>query len=784
MPLFAPIKKITSLLFVFLCAGVLHLHAQDRANRSDTGFRNRPLDTTLSPNAQALAKIERMYFTLNRIANSVEQGLDTKEMEDQLPEIDANLKVIRESMAAGKTVNLKNLQLFQVSVQDMLDKLRGWRKDVNEYNKQLTSMNANVDNITKDSSLKNDSAKAQINATYARQLKEIRQKLVIADSITTSNQARIEKLQNKISDNFLTGIELRGKLRQEMKRFGAQTFSKEVPYIWEKASTDTNSFSKRKGFSSEKKIMDYYFRNSSANRLWMLFIGAVFFIWVFLNFKKISENKSPAKENEFKIHFLSKVPVLCSFVVMLTVAPFFDLNPPAVYVTILQFWSLIVITFLLGKRWPRKLFYFWLTIVLLYFLFAFTKFIFRTDLSQRIWMLLLNVASIVTGLLFYPKIGKKWSLKWLIIPVIFIFITFNFTAFFTNIFGRFTLAETFSSTAITGLTQVISLAVFMQIIIEAFYLQILRMRLGGGLGATFDFDKIAAKLRQVLSVLCLLLWLIVFTTNLNIYDNVYGSIVHFLTDRRKLGSTFFSFGSILLFFIIIYIANLLQKYISYFYGNTGDNSVPVKKGIGSRLLFTRLILLTLGFLLAVAASGLPLDKITIILGALGVGIGLGLQNIVNNLVSGIVLIFERPLEIGDSIEVKDKKGKVKEIGLRSTTLISDEGSEIIIPNGDFLSEHVVNWTLSDNLVRIEIPVYVDAAADLMAVNKIITDVIAANGNVYQKRPASVIVDHIGGKRIRLKIYFWIPDALGTDEMRSEVQVQVRNEFAKNGIGLV
>ncbi len=770
-------------LFVILFFTVLRSGAQERGGGNDSGFRNRPIDTTLTPNAQALAKIERMYFVLNRITNSVEQGMDTKEIEDKLPEIASNLSIIKESLAAPGSANLKNLQLFQVSVQDMLEYLRNWRKDVAEYNKQLASMNTNVNNITNDSTLKSDSSKSQISIVYARQLKEVKQRLVVADSITSANQSKIEKLQNQISDNFLTAIELRGKLRQQLKKYSTQSFSKEAPFLWEGKQDSSSTTISKRVLGSEQKIMNYYFRNSSANRYWMLLLGVVFFLWVFLNFQKIRRKDPASVNNEFRIHFLSRVSILCSIVVMLTVAPFFDFNPPAIYVTILQFWLLITLTFLLGKNWPRKLFYYWLIIVFLYFLFAFTKFIFKTELPQRWWMLILNIAGIVLSLLFLPKIGKNWSLRWLIVPVIFIVIALNTGAIFTNVFGRVTLTETLSLAAITGLTQIIALAVFMQIIVEAFYLQILRMRIGGGLGVTFEFTKIQVKLKQVLSVLCLLLWLIVFTTNLNIYDSVYSAIMHFLTDKRKLGSTNFTFGSILLFFIIIYVANLLQKYISYFYGSTGDSLVPAKRGMGSRLLFTRLILLTLGFLLAVAASGLPLDKITIILGALGVGIGLGLQNIVNNLVSGIVLIFERPLEIGDSIEVGDKKGVVKEIGLRSTRLISDDGAEIIIPNGDFLSQHVVNRTLSDNLIRLAIPVYVMSDADLVVINKIISDVIAASENVYKGRPASIIIDNIAAKRIRLKIYFWITDVENEDEIRSEVQAAIRTEFIKKEIAL-
>ena len=98
-------------------------------------------------------------------------------------------------------------------------------------------------------------------------------------------------------------------------------------------------------------------------------------------------------------------------------------------------------------------------------------------------------------------------------------------------------------------------------------------------------------------------------------------------------------------------------------------------------------------MLAVAASGFPLDKLTIIFSAFGVGIGFGLQNITNNLVSGMILAFEKPIQIGDIIEVDGKAGTVKEIGIRSSKLATSDGSEVIIPNADLISHHVENWTV-------------------------------------------------------------------------------------------
>ena len=109
-------------------------------------------------------------------------------------------------------------------------------------------------------------------------------------------------------------------------------------------------------------------------------------------------------------------------------------------------------------------------------------------------------------------------------------------------------------------------------------------------------------------------------------------------------------------------------------------------------------------MIALAAAGFQLSELAIIIGALGVGIGFGLQNVVNNFVSGLILMFERPIQPGDVIEVSGTSGKVREIGMRATTLTTFEGADVVVPNGTLLSEKLINWTLSDMNRRLDVNV--------------------------------------------------------------------------------
>jgi small-conductance mechanosensitive channel len=284
--------------------------------------------------------------------------------------------------------------------------------------------------------------------------------------------------------------------------------------------------------------------------------------------------------------------------------------------------------------------------------------------------------------------------------------------------------------------------------------------------------------------LAVVIWLITFTTNLNLYNFVYTQLEYLFTTQRVIGSISFTFGGILLFLGIIWMANFLQKYIAYFFGDTGDDASFDNKGQRSRLMITRLVLLIAGFLLAVAASGLPMDKITVVLGALGVGIGLGLQGIVNNFVSGIILIFDRPLRIGDTVEIGDKKGRVKEISIRSSTLLTPDGAEVIIPNGDLLSHNIVNWTLSNNHIRAEFSIMADSFPDYDEIKKGFIEIIKGNSSVVSQRTPEVLFTYLKGKTVEITFMFWCRDVTVVDVAKSRVTKQVYALLEQKGINIV
>ena len=179
----------------------------------------------------------------------------------------------------------------------------------------------------------------------------------------------------------------------------------------------------------------------------------------------------------------------------------------------------------------------------------------------------------------------------------------------------------------------------------------------------------------------------------------------------------------------------------------------------------------------------PLDKLTIIFSAFGVGIGFGLQNVTNNLVSGMILAFEKPIQIGDIIEVNNRTGTVKEIGIRSSKLSTGNGSEVIIPNGALISQNVVNWTLSNTNRQVEILVSVIYGTDIEKVRTMLKDMLSHRSDIMTTPEPEVFLSGISDKAVDFIVHFWAADIAEFLELRSRVLSDIYDQFNKEGIAL-
>ena len=195
----------------------------------------------------------------------------------------------------------------------------------------------------------------------------------------------------------------------------------------------------------------------------------------------------------------------------------------------------------------------------------------------------------------------------------------------------------------------------------------------------------------------------------------------------------------------------------------------------------RYVVLLLGFLLAISAAGLDVTRVALLVGALGVGIGIGLQDVVNNFVSGFVLLFERPVQKGDTVQVEDVLGEVKRIGMRSSTVRMWTGAEVILPNSHLISEAVINWTLSDRMRRIEISIGVAYGTDPERVQDLLLEVAAAHPDLLEDpKPIALFLAH-GESSLDFELRVWTGNLATWVELKSELTVAVNRALREAGI---
>ena len=198
-----------------------------------------------------------------------------------------------------------------------------------------------------------------------------------------------------------------------------------------------------------------------------------------------------------------------------------------------------------------------------------------------------------------------------------------------------------------------------------------------------------------------------------------------------------------------------------------------------KLLHYSLVLV--GFLFAMTLIGVELKNFAVLAGAFGIGIGFGLQNIVNNFVSGLILLFERPIKVGDMLIIDNEWGTVRKIGLRSTVVTTLEESEIIVPNSVLVAEKVTNWSLTSTLCRVAIPVGVAYGSDVPMVLSILVEAGKENAAVLDDPAPSPLFRGFGDSSLDFELRVWIADVRDRFRVRSEICQYIDRRFREEGV---
>jgi small-conductance mechanosensitive channel len=293
---------------------------------------------------------------------------------------------------------------------------------------------------------------------------------------------------------------------------------------------------------------------------------------------------------------------------------------------------------------------------------------------------------------------------------------------------------------------------------------------------------IEPRIARLINFLAFVIWLFTMLKNIKIDRLVVDQVTIIFTDEIKIGSASFTLGGIVIFFLVIWLSIIISKIIRVVLEEDILDKFSLGKGVPHTIsVMVRYTLVTIGVLLAVSAAGMPLDSLTILFGAFGVGIGFGLQNIFNNLVSGLILLFERPIQIGDTIEVGQLMGNVKSIGIRSSNVRTFDGAEVIVPNGQLISNEVVNWTLSDQTRRIEVIAGVAYGSDPHKVKDLFEKVLNDHPDIIKDPAPKVFFQNLGESSLDFRLLFWTSKFDEWIRIRSDIIFGVHDILKSEGI---
>ncbi|MBS1523935.1 MAG: mechanosensitive ion channel [Bacteroidetes bacterium] len=735
-----------------------------------------------------LQHIEQYISTFNQINNDLADGLDTTDVSQQIPRIYKRLNRIQQLANNKSSSTLRYLFVLRDNLDHIQDNLEDWQSSLDDVNSKLVQNQHEIIKCSKDTLLRIVPEDPALRGAFYDKLGKLRVIWHKTDSANRANLLSVNLLQNQVSVAYTTVLDQSDQIDAKIKRFADRAMDGEFGLIWEKGPKYNDLGSAVKATIGLTNTQLYYFiKNGTVTHLVGISLLLAVTFWIFYNRQRTLRNSDQIEAIPDRTNYIYSNPLASSLLIVAALIPYFYSHPPVAYDEIFFLISIVLVLVLVKKSFSRTTFSFLVQLFTLTVIYALSNLLIQITVADQYITILLSIAAVIIAWAFLKKVKKEKEGQ---LPgtrtVAIIFIILQFLSLILNLTGRFSLAKILGITAVFNLWMLISLYFIIQILIQGIFLQFHTKKAENTFIAWIDYAVLQKKFRSTLSAFAALLWIFFLLQNLNIDDWVHDYLVDVLNQSRSIGGASFTFGGFVIFIVVIWISTLLSKLISYFYDlslqHTTDLSALKKKNRASTLLI-RIGVFTVGFLLAVAASNFPIDKLTIIFSAFGVGIGFGLQNIVNNLVSGMILAFEKPVQIGDIIEVGGHAGTIKEIGIRSSKLATGDGSEVIIPNGDMISQQVVNWTLSNTNRRVEISIAVIYGSDIEKVKKLLVDLLCNRDDIMDTPGPAVFVNSVTDKFVEFKVSFWAADIANASELRSTVLASIYEMLAKQGINL-
>jgi potassium efflux system protein len=729
--------------------------------------------------------------------NILKESVDDAEIKSLSNKTKANNQLIDSLLKRESFVKLRNL-----STRNLTSKLTYWNKNLNTieaHQSLLTNlfmkMNDNRNNLEQEL----EKWELTIKKVKGEKLKEAVsdhfEKVKIA--VDTTNKILDEKstrILAQLDETNLSTVKIKTllpKIEDVIQEKQKHFFDTNQLDFYNLLFLETIDWKIPTSFLNYFKGNYIYFRNYMWQHMANLFVNLLFMvllIFLFIRLNKLELNKKDKVWNAQIVQMKELIsnPINMAIIIgafsSVLIFPYRTL----MFIDITRILVILPIIVILRHILPNK----YRVYIYIYGILTFLNIVLinmpSNHILSRFLLLFISLVKIITIVHFLAnhKKGRHKDLKYSrnVLAVLYIFLIMSLAGLFANIVGKVNFAALFAE-ALLSLIMIGILIYFSLTVANGLIVLLIDGPLGDKLNIIKNNKKEAIKkLIRFFNFSAVILFIYYLLRIFELSISLVNWSTEFMTAERHIGKIVFSWGNILVFFLVIYISILMSSLIRSFLEDDVLKKMKLKKGLPYTIgLVVKYSLITLGIFIAVSAAGIPMSQFAIIFGAFGVGIGFGLQNIFNNLVSGLILLFERPIKIGDTIEFGTLLGNVKSIGIRASNVRTFDGAEIIVPNGNLISSEVINWTLSDQHRRIEIIVGVSYSADPDQTQELLFNVLKQHPNVVDEPAPSVLFQNLGESSLDFRVLAWTADFDQWVRIKSELIFKIFYSLKEAGI---
>lgn len=353
-----------------------------------------------------------------------------------------------------------------------------------------------------------------------------------------------------------------------------------------------------------------------------------------------------------------------------------------------------------------------------------------------------------------------------------------------NVLGNVTLAETLTSGVIDSAYMAILMYASAICCRDVLRSLVSRAALMRNRIVARHAGKVRATLSRLVMLAALLGWLLYALDRFRILLPLQRAFHTVMAFGIEIGEVSVHIGEVLTLMVCAWLAFWTAAVVRRLLREELPGHPSLARGVGSSVAsLSYYMVLMFGLLFALSAAGVKLGQLAIVFGALGVGIGFGLQNVVNNFVSGLVLMFERPIQPGDIVDAAGISGTVREIGLRSTTIRTADGADAVIPNGILLNGSLTNWTMYDRSRRFELAVGVSYDADPAQVLGLLDEVVRKTKGVAQTPAPAVMLTGYGESALKFVVSVWLEDVGEWNAVRADLLTAMLSTLRGAGIAI-